>query len=134
MAFEKLVVGQQARLRKTIERADVVGFAAITGDTNPVHLDEDYARGTQFCGCIAHGMLTGSLFSTLLGTQLPGHGAIYLSQSFKFLAPVWIGDQVEAEVTIAELIPARRRVRLDCMAWVKGRPVVSGEAMIMVPA
>src|SRR5918997_1182060 len=101
--FEDLAVGMTAAFTKIITDADLVMFAGVSGDTNPVHFDEGFARTTMFKGRIAHGMLTASLISTVLGTKLPGPGCIYLSQSLKFLAPVRAGETVRAEVTIKSI-------------------------------
>ena len=97
--IEDLEAGMSAAFGKTITDADILMFAGVSGDTNPVHLNEEFALGTAFQGRIAHGMLTASLISTVLGTKLPGPGCIYLSQTLKFLAPVRAGDTVRAEVT-----------------------------------
>ena len=97
--IEDLEPGMTAAFGKTITDADILMFAGVSGDTNPVHLNEEFAMGTPFQGRIAHGMLTASLISTVLGTKLPGPGCVYLSQNLKFLAPVRAGDTVRAEVT-----------------------------------
>ena len=110
-------------------------FAGVSGDTNPVHLNEEFALGTAFQGRIAHGMLTASLISTVLGTKLPGPGCIYLSQTLKFLAPVRAGDTVRAEVTITLDRPREApRCVFDTVCKVGGKNVLAGEALIMVPA
>src|SRR5262249_54388753 len=103
--FEDLSVGMTETLSKTISSSDVVGFAQLTGDRNPIHLSEHFAAKTQFGKRIAHGLYTASLISAVLGTRLPGPGAIYISQTLNFRAPVRIGDQVDVTVTVAELIP-----------------------------
>src|SRR3954465_14622863 len=131
--FEDLAVGMTERLSKTISSADVVGFAEVTGDRNPVHLSEHFAARTPFGTRIAHGLYTASLISAVLGTRLPGPGAVYISQSLNFRAPVRIGDTVEVEVTVAELIPDRRRARLSCRCCVAGEVVLDGEALVKVP-
>ena len=114
--------------------ADVEVFASVSGDVNPIHLDETYAAGTRFGQRIAHGMFTASLISAVIGTKMPGPGAVYLSQTLRFLAPVKIGDVVAATVTVAELIEKGRRVRLDCACLVDGKSVLEGEAWVAVPA
>ena len=115
--IEDLTEGMTAVFGKTITDADILMFAGVSGDTNPVHLNEEFALGTAFHGRIAHGMLTASLISTVLGTKLPGPGCIYLSQNLKFLAPVRAGDTVRAEVTIRsidrEKTPRHLRHRLQ---------------------
>ncbi|MEZ5923985.1 MAG: MaoC family dehydratase [Hyphomicrobiaceae bacterium] len=132
--FEDLEVGQEASYRRTVTEADIQGFAEVSGDTNPVHLDEEYAASTPFKGRIAHGMLTASLISTVFGTKLPGPGAIYVSQTLNFRAPVRIGDEVIAKVTLSELIPEKRRAIFACDCSVNGKTVLAGEAVLMVPA
>lgn len=131
--IEQVELDMSAVFSKTITEADVVLFAGVSGDTNPVHLDEEFAAGTLFNGRIAHGILTASLISTVIGTKLPGPGCIYLSQDLRFLAPVRIGDTVTAEVRVARLQPARRRLTLACVCRVGNRKVVEGDALIMIP-
>ncbi|MDR4308040.1 MaoC family dehydratase [Chelatococcus sambhunathii] len=132
-AFEDLEVGQQAGIRQEVTAEVVRRFAALTGDTNPIHLDEAYAANTRFGGRIAHGLYTASLISAVLGTKLPGPGAIYLSQTVKFRAPVMIGDTVTAQVEITALDPARQRATFFCTCSVGDKVVLDGEAQIMVP-
>jgi 3-hydroxybutyryl-CoA dehydratase len=132
--IEDLSVGMTASFAKTVTEADIVMYAGVSGDTNPVHLDQVYAEGTMFKGRIAHGMLSASFISTVLGTKLPGPGAIYVSQSLKFKAPVRIGDTVTARVTVLETIPEKRRVVLLTQCFVAGKVVVDGEAVIMAPS
>src|SRR4030081_2681800 len=112
--FEDLSVGMTETLSKIIASSDVVGFAQVTGDRNPIHLSEHFAAKTQFKTRIAHGLYTASLISAVLGTRLPGPGAVYISQTLNFRAPVKIGDTVEGEVTVAALMPEKRRARLAC--------------------
>lgn len=134
MRFEDLVVGQAAELSKTITETDVVLFAGITGDLNPVHVDRVAAERSPFGGRIAHGMLTAGLVSAVLGTRLPGPGSIYLSQTLRFTRPVRLGDTVTARVEVLELVPARRRVRLaTSCANQDGERVLEGEAVVLVP-
>jgi 3-hydroxybutyryl-CoA dehydratase len=129
-----LRVGEAAEFSKTVTEADVVLFAGITGDFNPVHVDERAAAASRFGGRIAHGMLSAGFISTVLGTRLPGPGAIYLSQTLRFTAPVRIGDTVTARAEVAEVIPAKRRVRLATTCRTQdGVTVVEGEAVVMVP-
>lgn len=134
LTFDELSLGQRASLLRTVMAHDLTRFAEISGDGNPVHLSDHFAAKTRFGQRIAHGMFTGSLISALIGTRLPGAGAIYLSQSFEFLAPVKIGDVIAASVEIAELIPERRRARLACECWVDATKVLGGEAWVSVPA
>ncbi|MGH6719173.1 MAG: MaoC family dehydratase [Alphaproteobacteria bacterium] len=131
--LEDLKVGMTAMYARTINAAEITLFAGVSGDINPVHLNQEFAAGTQFEGCIAHGMLTASLISTVLGTKLPGPGCVYLSQNLKFLTPVRAGDTVRARATITEIVTELSRVRLKTMCTVGDRPVVEGEALVMVP-
>ena len=133
--FEDLHIRFSETLAKTVAASDVVGFAQVTGDRNPrYHLSEHFAARTQFKKRIAHGLYTASLISAVLGTRLPGPGAIYISQTLNFHAPVKIGDTVEVTVTVAELIPDKRRARLACVCKVAGEVVLDGEALVKVPA
>ena len=132
--FEDLSVGMTETLSKIIASSDVVGFAQLTGDRNPIHLSEHFAAKTQFGKRIAHGLYTASLISAVLGTRLPGPGAVYISQTLNFRAPVRIGDQVDVTVTVAELIPERQRARLTCTCTVADEVVLDGEALVKVPS
>ena len=131
--FEDLAVGQTAVIARTITDADIVLFAGISGDTNPVHINEEFAAGTMFSGRIAHGMLTASFISTVIGTRLPGPGCIYLSQSLRFKAPVRVGDTIWARATVTELFPEKRRAALSTTVTVRDKVVLEGEALVMVP-
>ncbi len=131
--FEELAIGMQAEFAKSISEADIVAFAEVTGDKNPVHLDEAYAAKTMFKGRIAHGMLTAGLVSAVFGTRMPGPGAIYISQTLNFKAPVRIGDHAVAKVKVVELVPEKRRARFECVCLVNDKPVLDGEAVLMVP-
>jgi 3-hydroxybutyryl-CoA dehydratase len=134
MRFQELEVGASAMLRRTVTDADVVLFAGVTGDTNPVHLDQISAEESYFGGRIAHGMLSAGLISAVLGTRLPGPGTVYLQQSLRFLAPVRIGDTVTARVEITEVIHAKRRVRLATVCSNQhGENVLDGEALVWLP-
>lgn len=132
--FEDLSVGMREVLSKTVMASDVVGFAEVSGDRNPVHLSEHFAAKTPFKTRIAHGLYTASLISAVLGTRLPGPGAIYISQTLNFKAPVRIGDVVDVTVEVVELIGEKRRARIHCECAVDGKVVLDGEALIMVPA
>jgi 3-hydroxybutyryl-CoA dehydratase len=132
--LEDLSVGMAAGFAKTVTDADIVLYAGVSGDTNPVHIDDDYAAATMFKGRIAHGMLTAGFISAVLGTILPGPGAIYLSQSLRFKAPVRPGDTVRAEARVTAIDPQRRRVTLETVCTVGGKAVVEGEAVVMVPS
>ena len=133
LAFEDLSVGMRETLMKTVMETDVVGFAQISGDDNPIHLCENYAASTRFGQRIAHGLYTASLISAVLGTRLPGPGAVYRSQTLNFHAPVTIGDVVTVIVEVIELVPEGRKVRLHCEALVDGKLVLDGEAIVSVP-
>lgn len=132
--LEDLAVGMTATFEKTVSEADVVEFAGISGDNNPLHLDADYAAGTMFGERIAHGMLTASLISAVIATRLPGNGTIYLSQSLRFRAPVLLGQSVAATVEVTDIHSTRRRVTLACKCIVSGKVVLDGEALVMVPS
>lgn len=132
--IDELSVGQTAMFSKTVTEADIVLFAGISGDTNPLHLDAQYAGQTMFRGRIAHGLLSASLVSAVLGTKLPGPGCIYLSQTLTFKAPVRIGDTVVARVTVKEIDADKNRVVLETVCHVGNKAVLDGEATVMVPA
>jgi 3-hydroxybutyryl-CoA dehydratase len=134
LCFEDLSVGMTERLSKTVASSDVVGFAAVTGDRNPIHLSEHFAAKTPFGTRVAHGLYTASLISAVLGTRLPGPGAVYISQTLNFRAPVKIGDTVEVAVAVAELMPEKFRARLSCTCRVEGEVVLDGEAWVKVPS
>ncbi|WP_288349370.1 MaoC family dehydratase [uncultured Thalassospira sp.] len=132
--LEDLEVGLAASYAKTVTETDIVMFAGLSGDTNPVHLNDEYARTTMFEGRIAHGMLSAGFISTVLGTRLPGPGTIYLSQNLQFKAPVRIGDTVTAKVIVREIIVGKKRAILETNCYVGDRCVISGEATVMVPS
>ena len=132
--FEDLEVGMDATYSRTVTMDDIEAFAEVSGDSNPLHLDETYAKGTFFKGRIAHGMLSAAYISKVLGTQLPGTGAIYLSQLLKFKAPVRPGDTVDTRVEITALDERRKRVTFACQCKVGDQVVVDGEAQLMVPS
>lgn len=131
--LEDLSVGQSAELVRTVREADIEAFAAVSGDNNPVHLDAAYAATTSFGERIAHGMLSAGYISAVIGTTLPGPGAIYMSQTLRFKRPVKIGDEVTARATITDIDEAKARVTLATVCLVGGKPVIEGEALIMVP-
>ncbi|MCP8939186.1 MaoC family dehydratase [Alsobacter sp. SYSU M60028] len=131
--FEDLHVGMRETLMRTVMESTVSQFAEVSGDVNPIHLSDDYAATTRFGQRIAHGMFTASLISAVIGTRLPGPGAVYLSQTLRFLAPVRIGDVVVAVVEVAELVEKGSRVRLACQCLVDTKPVLEGEAWVMAP-
>jgi len=133
--FDELKLGDSASLARTLTRADIELFAVMSGDVNPAHLDDEYARSDMFHKVIAHGMWSGALISTVLGTQLPGPGTIYLGQSLRFLKPVGLGDTVTVTLTVARLDPEKRRVTLDCTVTNQdGQQVATGTAEVIAPA
>ena len=130
--FEEIQVGDRASFTKTISEADIYAFAGITGDFNPVHVNEEYARQSRFKKRIAHGMLSASLISTVLGTDLPGANTIYLSQEVKFTAPVYIGDTLTAEAEVVEKREDKRILTLKTtVVNQEGKTVVDGQAKAM---
>ncbi len=133
-AMEDLEVGMSDIYSKTVTESDISLFCAISGDTNPLHLDHEYAATTMFGGPIAHGMLAASMISTVIGTKLPGPGCVYISQNCRFTAPVRAGDTVRARVTITEINRERRRIKLLTVCTVGKKVVIEGEAEVLVPA
>lgn len=132
--FDQMSVGQSAEMTKTISESDVYLFAGVTGDMNPAHVNEEYAKATAFKSRIVHGALLGGLISAVLGSQLPGNGTIYMKQTTKFLAPVYFGDTITAKVEVAELIEEKKRVVLR--TWCEnqnGDTVMDGEALVSAP-
>jgi 3-hydroxybutyryl-CoA dehydratase len=129
-----LKVGDAAETHKTIGDEDVRAFAALTGDRNPVHLDEEYAASTRFGRRIAHGMLGASLISAVLANELPGRGTVYLSQTLRFTAPVFLGDTVTARVVVKAVRADKPVVTLETVCTnQRGERVVEGEAVVLVP-
>lgn len=132
--MNRLQVGQTASFTKTVTEHDVYTFAGVTGDLNPAHIDEIYAKDTMFHGRIAHGMLSAGLISAVIGMQLPGPGTIYLGQELTFRAPVHIGDTVTATVTVRSLNAERGRAELETVCTNQdGVQVVTGVAKVMPP-
>src|SRR5271155_6089509 len=131
--FEDLAVGMREALVKRVENEDVIGFAELSGDRNPIHLSEHFARKTRFGGRIVNGLYTASLISALIGMRLPGPGSVYISQSLNFLGPVKIGDVVDVSVEVVELTEKNRRVRLRCECRVGNEIVLDGEGVLSVP-
>jgi 3-hydroxybutyryl-CoA dehydratase len=132
--ISEISVGDTAQIQKTISETDVYLYAGITGDLNPAHLNEEYAKGTFFKTRIAHGMLIAGLISTILGNNLPGPGTIYIHQSVNFLAPVLFGDTITAQAEVVELDVDKNRARLKttCMNQ-DGTLVLDGEAIVSPP-
>ncbi len=129
----KLNIGDSAEITRTIEQNDIQAFADVTGDHNPVHLDESYAQTTRFGRRIAHGMLTASLISSVLANRLPGEGSVYLSQTLQFVAPVFPGDEVTARVTVTEVRESRGIVKLETICVnQRDEIVLRGEAVVLM--
>lgn len=131
--FEDLSLGMSESYTRTVKEADIQQFAEMSGDTNPAHLDEEFAATTRFEKRIAHGMLSASFISTLVGTKLPGPGCLYVSQTLKFRAPVYISDEVTATVSITDLNERRGYVTFSTTCTVGDTDVIRGEAMMLVP-
>ena len=131
--FEDLVIGMTASTGKTITEADILMYAAVSTDTNPVHLNAEVAAAGMFGQRIAHGMLSAGLISAVLGTKLPGPGTIYMGQSLRFRQPVKIGDTVTATVEVTDISVEKKRATLKCVCSVAGKPVIEGEATVLVP-
>lgn len=135
ITIDRLKVGQIYESSATISEEMIEGFAQATGDHNPIHLNEDYAKGTIFKTRVAHGMLQAGILSGVLGTRFPGVGTIYLSQTLKFLKPVFIGDEITFRLRVLELIKEKSRVRLETVCInQRGETVLTGEALVMIPA
>ena len=132
--FEDLAIGQTASLGKTITEADILLFAAVSTDTNPVHINAEVAKASIFGERIAHGMLSAGLISAVLGTRLPGPGSIYMGQTLRFRGPVKIGATVTATVEITALNAEKKRATLKTICTVDGEVVIEGEALVQVPS
>ncbi len=130
--IEEIQVGMRGTYAKTVTETDIILFAGVTGDNNPVHIDAEAAATTMFKERIAHGMLSAGFISAVLGTRMPGPGAIYISQSLKFLAPVKIGDTVRTVCEVLAVVPEKKRVTLKTTCYVRDKPVLDGEAVMMV--
>jgi 3-hydroxybutyryl-CoA dehydratase len=132
--FAELAVGMQVSIQNTVSEQDVIDFARVSGDHNPLHLDEEYAKTTQFGTRIAHGALTASYISAVIGNDLPGPGAVFIELSLKFVRPVKIGDTVISTAEVTEMIERGCRVTLAVKGEVDGKTVMKGEARVMVPS
>jgi 3-hydroxybutyryl-CoA dehydratase len=132
--IEDLQPGMSARFTKTVSERDVQQFGEVSGDINPVHFDEAFAKTTPFKGRIAHGVLTASYISTVLGMDMPGPGTIFLALNTRFKAPVRIGDTVTAICTVRDIVAEKRRVVFDCVCLVGDTVVIEGDATVMTPA
>lgn len=131
--IDQLSVGDSASLTRSFSQEDIDAFARISGDDNPAHVDAAWAEASPFGGRVAHGILTAGLISAVLGTQLPGPGTIYMSQTLKWLAPVRPGDQLTARVTVSEIVAEKKRVVLETVVQNGDTTVLTGEALVMPP-
>ena len=132
--FDEIHIGQTASFQRAVSVRDIELFAEVSGDQNPVHLDEDFARTSRFGERIAHGMLTGAFISAALAMELPGPGTVYLSQSLRFRLPVKIGDEIRVELEVTEKNERRQQVTIDCKAFNQdGKVVASGSAEVLAP-
>ncbi|MCX9063910.1 MaoC family dehydratase, partial [Citrobacter portucalensis] len=131
--IEDISIGMSASYSQTITDADIKSFAGISGDRNPVHLDEKYAESSRFKKRIAHGMISAGFFSALFGTKIPGEGCVYVSQNLKFRKPVYIGDTVVATIEVKSIDIIKRRVFFDTYCKVGKSKVITGEAEIYIP-
>ena len=134
ICLEDLEIGMSRMLQRKITQNDIITFSKISGDENPVHLDEEYAQQTIFGKRIAHGMLTASLVSAVIAEQLPGHGTVYLSQTLKFIRPVLPDQLVTTSVRVTHIEFSNRRVTLDCECKVDEKVVLAGEALVLAPS
>ena len=134
ICVEDLEIGMSRKLQRKITQNDILLFSKISGDENPVHLDEEYAQQTIFGGRIAHGMLTASLISAVIAQQLPGHGTVYLSQTLKFIRAVLPGQLVTTTVRVTHIEHSNQRVTLDCECKVDEKVVLAGEALVLAPS
>ena len=132
-AITEITIGMTASYTQTISDADVKAFAGISGDHNPVHMSEDYAKNSRFKNRIAHGLLTASFFSAIFGTKLPGEGCVYAGQNLQFKRPVYLGDTVIAKVTVVAIDTLKKRVTFETVCTVKDRVVTTGTAEIFIP-
>ena len=132
--FAELAVGMTVSIQNTVSEQDVIDFARVSGDHNPLHMDEEYAKTTLFGGRIAHGALSASYISAVLGNDLPGPGAVFLELNLKFVRPVRIGNTVTSTAEVIEMIERGNRVRLSVKGEVDGKIAMRGEALVMVPS
>ena len=132
--YDEIKIGESATLTRTLTKQDIQLFATVTGDMNPAHLDESYAKTDIFHQIVGHGMWTASMFSVLLGMQLPGPGTLYLSQTLKFLKPVHLGDTITASVKVLKKDDAHKHITFQTLcANEKGEHVLEGEALVLAP-
>ena len=131
--IKEITIGMTASYSQTISDADVKAFAGISGDHNPVHLSEEYAKSSRFKNRIAHGLLTASFFSAIFGTKLPGEGCVYAGQNLQFKKPVYLGDTVVAKVTVIAIDVLKKRVTFETVCTVNNKVVTTGTAEIFIP-
>lgn len=133
MEINEIKIGMSESYSQTISEADVKAYAGISGDRNPVHMDEEYAEKSRYKKRIAHGMISSSFFSALFGTKLPGPGCVYVNQSLNFKRPVYIGDTVTAIITVTKIDEIKSRVYFDTVCKVKNKTVIDGKAELYIP-
>ena len=133
LELEEIEIGMEASYSQTITDADVKAFSGISGDKNPVHMDDEYAESSRYKKRIAHGMISASYFSSLFGTKIPGEGCVYVAQSLNFKRPVYLGDTVKAMVVVKNIDLKKRRVFFDTVCKVKNKVVIDGCAELYVP-
>ncbi len=132
-SIDEISVGMSVSYSQTITDADVKQFAGISGDNNPVHMDDIYAENSRYKKRIAHGLLSASFFSSLFGTRLPGKGCVYVSQNLNFKKPVYLGDTVTATVTVTDINTEKKRVFFETVCMVKNKKVIDGSAELYIP-
>ena len=133
ISFEQIKIDMSVSYSQTITDADVKSFAGISGDHNPIHVDDEYASKSRYKKRISHGLIPGSFFSALFGTKLPGPGCVYVQQTFNFKRPVYLGDTVTATATVTSIDQDKRRVFFDTTCTVKNKVVINGMAELYVP-
>ena len=131
--FDNITIGMNVSYSQTITDADIRSFANISGDRNPIHLDEEYAKKSRYKKRIAHSLMTASYFSALFGTKIPGEGCVYVFQSLNFKRPVYINDKITATIEVVDIDKIKRRVFFNTICKVKNKIVINGEAEIYVP-
>ncbi|MFX4231584.1 MaoC family dehydratase [Aliarcobacter butzleri] len=133
MEINEIEIGMSESYSQTISESDVKAYAGISGDRNPIHMDEEYAEKSRYKKRIAHGMISSSFFSALFGTKLPGPGCVYVNQSLNFKRPVYIGDTVTAIITVTKIDEIKNRVYFDTVCKVKNKTVIDGKAELYIP-
>lgn len=131
--INEIKIGASASYSQTITDADIKTFAGISGDNNPIHMDDNYASNSRYKKRIAHGLLSASFFSALFGTKIPGYGCVYVSQNLNFKRPVYLGDTVVAKITVISIDHEKKRVKFKTICLVRNKIVIEGVAEIFVP-